>query len=406
MIVFCSRFSVLETVRRNNHRLLNILLKLNICIKQRELDQGLLYAAKIGYFECFEQLLKAGANADSKDSYENTPLSMACEHGSTRMIKLLIEKGVDLEMRAGGTRGTALHKAANWGYLNCVDLLLETGADKDARDIMNRTPLMLACIHAPAAEGIIKKLLEFGSDVNALSNDSKTALHFVCARGLEPSMLIEAGSDPNVKDLDGNTPLHLAASGGHCVVVERLIAVGASTKPLNSLGRSPLHMSAIKGCAKCVSTLLPLSIITKDSSGSTPLRYSAEFGHYEATLVIVRSNTYLPPIKQDFIQPSEDPVMAALVSHHLKTARLLLSAGFSERYLGTWLPKLSSISWFEDDPETIEWLRQFYFNPKSLLHICRFKLRHILGPSVFQLSSHICFPEYLQNYLTLDEFLS
>ena len=74
-------FSVMDAVRTNRYRLLHILLKFHFGIRQRDLDHGLMQAVKSGHVESCDVLLRAGACANMRDSYENTPLMVACDLG-------------------------------------------------------------------------------------------------------------------------------------------------------------------------------------------------------------------------------------------------------------------------------------------------------------------------------------
>jgi len=48
--------SILDMVRRNNYRILSLLLKLPTGFKQRDLDVGLVHAVKAGFFDCAKVL--------------------------------------------------------------------------------------------------------------------------------------------------------------------------------------------------------------------------------------------------------------------------------------------------------------------------------------------------------------
>ena len=74
-----------------------------------------------------------------------TPLHMAVASGQLGAAKLLLEKGANIEARsADDHNGTPLHWAAFVGQLECVKFLIEKGAKLNARDKSNSTPLNAA----------------------------------------------------------------------------------------------------------------------------------------------------------------------------------------------------------------------------------------------------------------------
>lgn len=55
---------------------------------------------------------------------------------------------------------------------------IERGADKNARDIRGKTPLMLACQQKKPKTKIVDSLIEAGADVDARDNDGRTAFYY------------------------------------------------------------------------------------------------------------------------------------------------------------------------------------------------------------------------------------
>lgn len=72
-----------------------------------------------------------------------TPLHQAARAGDVDMLRLLIEAGADIEARAPGG-ATALHHAAYFGHPEVVRELLACGADHKAVDEAGYTPLQWA----------------------------------------------------------------------------------------------------------------------------------------------------------------------------------------------------------------------------------------------------------------------
>ena len=83
-------------------------------------------------------------------------LSFATENGHKAVVKLLFEKGADLdsEDRQGQT---PLSLATEKGHEAVVKLLLEKGAELDSKDIGGRTPLTWAAVNGHKASGQRRK---------------------------------------------------------------------------------------------------------------------------------------------------------------------------------------------------------------------------------------------------------
>ena len=60
------------------------------------------------------------------------------------MVKLLIDRGADKEAKIF-LKGTPLHFACAGGHLEVVKLLIELGAEKEAKGQFGWTPLHFAC---------------------------------------------------------------------------------------------------------------------------------------------------------------------------------------------------------------------------------------------------------------------
>lgn len=72
---------------------------------------------------------------------QTTLLHAACYDGRADIAELLLQLGADVDAREVNGR-TALHDAANNGHLEVIDVLLRHGARLDAEDSQGMTPLM------------------------------------------------------------------------------------------------------------------------------------------------------------------------------------------------------------------------------------------------------------------------
>ena len=78
-----------------------------------------------------EILFIVGANANTRDQEGGTPLSKAAAYGHEEMVKLLLEKGADLDSKDSEYGWTPLSWAARYRNEAVIKLLREKGAEKN-----------------------------------------------------------------------------------------------------------------------------------------------------------------------------------------------------------------------------------------------------------------------------------
>jgi ankyrin repeat protein len=171
----------------------------------------------------------------------NEPLNEAAERGDLALVKILLDKGADINAKAAtvGCRlcpWTALIVAANAGHVEVVRLLLEKGADIRATDHTGWTALVRATNSGRL--GVVRLLIEKGADVNAEDglNGNTILMHAASQGHLEVvKLLIEKGADVNAKPSFSNgTALDQAAEAGHLEVVKLLLDKGADVNAEDS----------------------------------------------------------------------------------------------------------------------------------------------------------------------------
>jgi ankyrin repeat protein len=145
------------------------------------------FMAQFGLHQFLSDLLvKSQENERSDlnvhDSLLRTPLSYAAEKGHEAVVKLLLEKGAELESRALGVR-TPLSWAAEKGREAVVKLLLEKGAELESRDTRGRTPLSWAAENG--REAAVKLLLEKGAELESRDTRGRTPLSWAAEKGRE-----------------------------------------------------------------------------------------------------------------------------------------------------------------------------------------------------------------------------
>ncbi len=123
---------------------------------------ALMIASVKGYDELVRLLLSRGANANLRDIYGWTPLMRAAyENRLTVVRSLLASQSIEVNT-ANDNGATALHQAARGGYVQIVRLLIDNGADLEAKDLRGQTPAMLARAqgHAEVADMIKRSLAQ------------------------------------------------------------------------------------------------------------------------------------------------------------------------------------------------------------------------------------------------------
>jgi ankyrin repeat protein len=102
-------------------------------------------AAKDGNAEVVKQKLKEYGPAilNRTDNMNDTALTWAAWMGHKHVVQILLDAGADINAR-GMTNRTALGWAAQGARYEVIQLLLEKGADTSLADIHGKTPLQIA----------------------------------------------------------------------------------------------------------------------------------------------------------------------------------------------------------------------------------------------------------------------
>ena len=199
-------------------------------------------AAEADADRVLSRLLADGGDINFRtESYpERSLLHVAAEHGSHKVARLLLDRGMDPAGRNG--RGqTPLHLAAESGSYEIISTLLERGVPVDARDENGLTPLHQAAYYNEPE--VAELLIERGAGVNAKSPANWTPLHFALLekegedRGELVTMLIQRGADIRAKTLIASwTPLHIAVGLNEPRIVKGLIESGADVNAQTLIG--------------------------------------------------------------------------------------------------------------------------------------------------------------------------
>jgi ankyrin repeat protein len=132
----------------------------------------------------------------------------AAESGNPEIVREILRYHPNLEIRNRG-RKTALFAAGeyrdrdnndkNGARAECVRLLVQSGADVNARDFRGNTLL-----HYAYFPDVAEELLKAGADVNARNINGETPIFTVINEGIIP-LLVKHGTDFSIRNNKGET---------------------------------------------------------------------------------------------------------------------------------------------------------------------------------------------------------
>ena len=178
----------------------------------------LMIASEWGEADVIRVLLGHGANLEDKiQIFEYTPLIAACNNGHDKeeAVKVLLEAGADMMARDNVGR-TCIHLAAFKNNINIIRLLVSKGMDVNIQtSISGHTPLHMVCMVSPSNNKVetARVLLELGADINAQDGMGNTPLHQACRDRMNPGLirfLIANGANVRALNSQAHTPFDIA----------------------------------------------------------------------------------------------------------------------------------------------------------------------------------------------------
>ena len=227
---------------------------------EKQMDE----AVRTGDFEALKAAIEDGGNVNGRYKRTGKPYllvifdsvnldnpswgSAKCCRNRLKMARLLIDAGADVNARDKNVI-TPLYWACQWQNHDVVKQLIDYGAKvnliEDGHHGLrnNFYPLIMAA--QKRKPEIVELLLDAGADVNVRDEDDCTPLYIACRNGRPDiaRLLIDAGADVNARGTAGWTPLHWACFNGHSDTVHRLFAHGAEPHVKDVYGHTALAIA-------------------------------------------------------------------------------------------------------------------------------------------------------------------
>jgi ankyrin repeat protein len=179
---------------------------------------ALMIASWQGYTSVARILAQGKATIDLSNSRGQTALMYGSENGKTDIVRYLLEEGASVNMTANDGTQPLMFASLN-GHVEIVSMLIDHGAGINHPNSHGQTPLM--AVKGPACARI---LLDAGADPDARDVEGNTALMYAVDRDETEvaRLLLAAGADVNAVPKNGYTPLMRAITGKHDDLVEML----------------------------------------------------------------------------------------------------------------------------------------------------------------------------------------
>ncbi|VDI45560.1 Hypothetical predicted protein [Mytilus galloprovincialis] len=266
--------------------------ELNNSYKTKD-EWSVLHAACFnGHTKVVKLLIDAGLNVNDTENNGSTPLILACENGHNETVKSLLNlNGKKLESRVNTTTRnkygwSCLHSACFNGHTEVVKLLIDIGLRVNDTIYIGYTPLYLACQNGHY--DTVKLLLDLNGqilnscvDTATRYKDGWTVLHTACAKG-----------HTNIVKL----LIDMAVRNGHQETVKFLLNLKSQT--LNSCvdktikqedAWSALHKACNNGHIEIVKLLIDNGMNVNDTThnGQTPLFLACQKGHCDIVKLLL-----------------------------------------------------------------------------------------------------------------------
>ncbi|GIY15639.1 ankyrin-3 [Caerostris extrusa] len=208
----------------------------------------------------------------------------------------------------------------NYSFVKLIDV--------NYKDCYLNSPLHYAVQNCSEKLEILREVLCYGADPNAINANGNSPFHLAVLKG-NPQVILELikhRADIELLNSEGNTPLHIAAMQGKPHIIEILLRNRSFINCRNNKGNTPLHIAAIHGKLAAIKTLVAweanVNCVNKD--GNTALHMAVIYDKPAVIEILIKNY-------QAFINccnnKGEKSLHLAVKSGKLSTIKLLVCLG-------------------------------------------------------------------------------
>lgn len=389
-------------------------------------------------------LLSKGGNPTIETKKGEIPLHIACKYGHHKCVEILLEHDDSLKDKQNKQGLTPLMKAVyrsdtsfkENNYRKTINALVQLGCNVNLSPPSNMTPLHVVAgkWHSTA---LLKKLIMAGADVNENTDLGSPLMTALCRQRVNTETviaLINSGADVNYSNKYGKSLLHVAVAKSEDICVEKLLCAGAQVNVLDSDGNSPLWIAVCDNNAKIATMLLEyggdvnftnryynMSLLCKSACdrnntlfkllldhganvnettklGAPPLHYAVDNGDIQKVKLLLSKNCALDDYSayKDLYNPM-NALQIALSHENEEMIKLLMRAGFPVDEFMINLKRLPKN--IRENEELVEWIYNYFYSPKTLMHLCQLQLRKTYGTDILKVVENLVSQNFIPQRL-------
>jgi ankyrin repeat protein len=163
-----------------------------------------------------EELINEGADINVCDTFGNSLLWHAYIKNYHEIIFILLNAGVDVNLKSGNLCMCDMHRACAFGNLSFAELLLTCDGNVNIEDVNGKTPLILSveCRYNNYSLELVNILIDKGAKINHQDSYGLSVLHYACQRSWLDAIevFIKNNANPCLQNSIGYSPITYALS--------------------------------------------------------------------------------------------------------------------------------------------------------------------------------------------------